>query len=167
VTPSVGWSADELTRAPLLEQDVAVNLCRHGNLIAWAKERGLLARVDRATPWGNPFELGKDGDRETVVARYRDDHLHARPDLLARLGELRGKALLAKLHADVSSIDLERTLRVGARSRDRKPTEEDVQLTPRRWHRRPHRQGRRPLSHVSVRDCPSSALRVQADSRQV
>ncbi len=49
----------------LLEQGaaVAVNLRRHGNLITWARERGLFVRVDRATPWGNRFELGKDGDR--------------------------------------------------------------------------------------------------------
>jgi hypothetical protein len=38
----------------VLEQGVAVavNLLRHHNLIAWAKERGLLVRIDRATPWG-------------------------------------------------------------------------------------------------------------------
>jgi Domain of unknown function (DUF4326) len=52
-----------------------------------------LVRVDRATPWGNPFMLGQDGDRATVIARYRDHYLPSRPDLLARLSELRGKAL--------------------------------------------------------------------------
>ncbi len=85
---------------------MAVNLRRHHNLIAWAKERGLFVRVDRTTPWGNPFELGKDGDRETVIANYRDHYLPFKPTLLARLGELRGKALgcwCAPLacHADV------------------------------------------------------------------
>jgi hypothetical protein len=50
-------------------------------------------RVDRATPWGNPFVLGRDGDRAAVIAAYRDRYLPSRPDLLARLGELRGKAL--------------------------------------------------------------------------
>jgi Domain of unknown function (DUF4326) len=64
-----------------------------GNLIAWAKERGLFVRIDRATPWGSPFELGKDGDRETVIAAYRDHYLPFKPSLLERLGELRGKAL--------------------------------------------------------------------------
>ena len=34
---------------------LAVNMRRHGSLIAWAKERHLFVRVDRATPWGNPF----------------------------------------------------------------------------------------------------------------
>src|SRR2546422_436042 len=95
VTPPARWTADELARRALLEQGVAVavNLRRHGNLIGWAMERGLFVHVDRATPWGNPFVLGRDGDRATVIARYRDDHLLTRPDLLARLGELRGKAL--------------------------------------------------------------------------
>jgi Domain of unknown function (DUF4326) len=50
-------------------------------------------RVDRATPWGNPFVIGRDGGRATVIARYRDHYLPCRPVLLARLGELRGKAL--------------------------------------------------------------------------
>jgi hypothetical protein len=55
----------------------------HGNLIAWAKERGLFVRVDRATPWGNPFVIGSDGDRAAVIARHRGDHLSDRPALLA------------------------------------------------------------------------------------
>jgi hypothetical protein len=95
VTPVARWTADELARRALLEQGVAVavNLRRHGNRIAWAKERGLFVRVDRATPWGNPFVIDRDGDRATVIARYRDQHLPSRPNLLARLGELRGKAL--------------------------------------------------------------------------
>jgi Domain of unknown function (DUF4326) len=70
------------------------------------KGRGLFLRVDRATPWGNLFVIGRDGDRATVIARYRDDHLPVRPDLLARLDELRGKALGCRCaplacHADV------------------------------------------------------------------
>jgi hypothetical protein len=65
-------------------------LRRHGILIAWAKERGLFVRVDCATPWGNPFVIGNDGDRATIIARYRDHHLPRNPGLLARLGELRG-----------------------------------------------------------------------------
>jgi hypothetical protein len=37
--------------------------------------------------------LGRDGDRAAVIAAYRDRYLPSRPDLLARLDELRGKAL--------------------------------------------------------------------------
>jgi len=53
-------SAEELAKRALLGQGLAaaVNMRRHGNLIAWAKERGLFVRVNRATAWGNPFVLG-------------------------------------------------------------------------------------------------------------
>jgi hypothetical protein len=66
---------------------VAVNLRRYGNLIAWAKERGLFVRVDRATPWRNPFVIGRDGDRATVIAADRNHYLPSRPDLLRRLAK--------------------------------------------------------------------------------
>jgi hypothetical protein len=36
---------------------------------------------------------GKDGDRATVIVAYHDHYLPFKPSLLARLGELRGKAL--------------------------------------------------------------------------
>ena len=118
MTPAARRTADELARRALLEQGVAVavNLRKHHNLIAWAKERGLFVRVDRATPWGDPFELGKDGDRATVIAAYRDHHLPFKPSLLGRLGELRGKALgcwCAPLacHADVLRLSSTRWAR--------------------------------------------------------
>ena len=48
--------------------------------------------IGRGSDWGNPFKIGPDQDRATVVARYRD-YIAGRPDLLVRLGELRGKRL--------------------------------------------------------------------------
>jgi hypothetical protein len=41
--PAAQWSADEMARHALLEQVIAlaVNKRRHGNLIAWARERAL------------------------------------------------------------------------------------------------------------------------------
>lgn len=42
--------------------------------------------------WSNPFKFGTDGTRSDVLAKYRE-HLMSRPDLLARLPELRGKRL--------------------------------------------------------------------------
>jgi hypothetical protein len=44
------------------------------------------------SPLANPFRVGVDGDREQVIANYRE-HLLARPDLLALLPDLRGKRL--------------------------------------------------------------------------
>jgi hypothetical protein len=67
--------------------------------------------VDRATPLGNPFVIGRDGDRATVIASYRD-YLRRSPALLARLDDLRGKALGCwcapdACHADVLIEELE------------------------------------------------------------
>lgn len=28
-------------------------------------------RIDRRGPWGNPFVIGKDGDRDEVIAKFR------------------------------------------------------------------------------------------------
>jgi len=55
--------------------------------------------------WLNPFVVGQDGDRATVIRLYRE-HLAERPDLLADLDELRGKTLVcwcapAPCHGDV------------------------------------------------------------------
>lgn len=44
--------------------------------------------------WGNPFEIGKDGDREAVIAKY-EKWLLAQPQLIAKAQkELRGKDLV-------------------------------------------------------------------------
>ena len=42
--------------------------------------------------WGNPFEIGKDGTRSEVIAKYRE-YLLGSPKLLALLPTLRGKIL--------------------------------------------------------------------------
>lgn len=46
----------------------------------------------KASPWANPFKVGKDGDRDEVITKYAA-WLQTQPNLLARLPELRGKAL--------------------------------------------------------------------------
>jgi hypothetical protein len=77
---------------------VAVNLRRHRNLIAWAKERGLFVRVDRATPWENPFVIGRDGDRAAVIAANRHHHLpfEVRPAGAARRAAGQGAGVLVR-----------------------------------------------------------------------
>ena len=42
--------------------------------------------------WGNPFVLGRDGDRATVIAKHAR-WIQTQPQLLARLLELKGKRL--------------------------------------------------------------------------
>jgi hypothetical protein len=48
--------------------------------------------IGRPSKWGNPFEIGKDGDRKTVIRKYRE-WLIKQPELLAALPELKGKIL--------------------------------------------------------------------------
>ena len=92
-----GWSEDELARLKRLQagETVVVSMRRgtHPNLISWAMDRGLFVRIDRQSKWGNPFVLGRDGDRDAVIRRYDEEHLPHQPTLLAALAELRGKAL--------------------------------------------------------------------------
>lgn len=49
--------------------------------------------IGRPSIWGNPFVIGRDGDRVEVIRKYQD-YLNTRPDLQARARvELRGKRL--------------------------------------------------------------------------
>ncbi len=53
-------------------------------------------RVDRLSPYGNPFVIGRDGDRAAVIARY-ERWLHAPEQAALReraVGELRGRDLV-------------------------------------------------------------------------
>jgi hypothetical protein len=48
--------------------------------------------IRRPGKWGNPFVIGVDGSRKTVIQRYRS-WLHRQPELMISLGELKGKRL--------------------------------------------------------------------------
>jgi hypothetical protein len=48
--------------------------------------------IGRGSKWANPFVIGRDGDRLTVVEKY-EEHLDSSPHLLRALHELRGKVL--------------------------------------------------------------------------
>lgn len=50
-------------------------------------------RIDRATIWGNPFAIGKDGTREQVIAKYREWILDDPVMLKAVREKLRDKVL--------------------------------------------------------------------------
>ena len=50
-------------------------------------------RVDRQTPWGNPFVIPKDGARELVIAKYRNWILSDRDMTLSAQKLLKGKTL--------------------------------------------------------------------------
>jgi hypothetical protein len=48
--------------------------------------------IGRGSKWGNPFYIGKHGNRETVIAKYKEYILN-KPRLLKSLESLRGKVL--------------------------------------------------------------------------
>ena len=90
------WSDDEqqLLHELRAGRTVVVSLREHhARTVRWAEAEGRLMPVDRRTEWGNPWEIPHDGDRETVIRNYADHYLPCKPSLLARLPELRGKAL--------------------------------------------------------------------------
>lgn len=79
---------------------------RYLNLLAWADLRGIYVYVGRRVrwagdnpyvrgpyDWSNPYKLGRDADRATIIERYETQYLARRLDLLERLPELRGKVL--------------------------------------------------------------------------
>lgn len=49
-------------------------------------------RIDRASKWGNPFVVGRDGTREEVIASY-EQWVLTQPHLMTSLPELKDKVL--------------------------------------------------------------------------
>lgn len=48
--------------------------------------------IGRPSKWGNPFVLGKDGNRKEVVRKYKE-WIVQQPNLMSSLCELEGKTL--------------------------------------------------------------------------
>ena len=48
--------------------------------------------IGRPSKWGNPFIIGRDGERDEVIEKYRR-WIQTQPRLLQALPELRGKVL--------------------------------------------------------------------------
>ncbi len=61
-------------------------------LVAHCKKSKYDIYIGRPSKWGNPFEIGKDGDREEVIKKYREWIL-TQEDLLNQLYVLKGKTL--------------------------------------------------------------------------
>jgi hypothetical protein len=65
---------------------------RPQQLVVHCKKAKYDVYIGRPSKWGNPFEIGRDGDRETVIRKYRE-WVVTQPHLMAALPELRGKVL--------------------------------------------------------------------------
>jgi hypothetical protein len=48
--------------------------------------------IGRGSKWGNPYHIGKDGNRKEVIEKYRQ-YILKKPELLENLHELKGKRL--------------------------------------------------------------------------
>lgn len=48
--------------------------------------------IGRPSKWGNPFTIGRDGNRAEVIEKYRKYILN-NPALISSLGELKGKRI--------------------------------------------------------------------------
>lgn len=48
--------------------------------------------IGRPSKWGNPFEIGRDGDRDEVIRKY-DDWIRQQPELMNSIHELDDKIL--------------------------------------------------------------------------
>lgn len=48
--------------------------------------------IDRRTKWGNPFIIGKDGNRDEVIIKY-EEYIRSSTELLRDLPELKDKIL--------------------------------------------------------------------------
>ena len=60
--------------------------------VVHCKKAGFDVYIGRPSKWGNPFVIGKDGNREQVIEKYRRWVL-GQPALMAALPELKGKTL--------------------------------------------------------------------------
>jgi len=100
--PTDPWRDDEKERAHQVKEGLSVvaNAEKDKNLIKWAEDKGLAVRVDRGSLYGNPFVMGKDGDRDAVCDSYTNHYLPHKPSILATLPELKGKVLICHCYPE-------------------------------------------------------------------
>lgn len=83
------WKWDTwLPRAIAKHKGLPVGKCSVVNLRASSYD----VRIDRQSKWGNPFVIGKDGDRDEVILKYQQ-WLPKQKELMDSLKELNGKRL--------------------------------------------------------------------------
>ena len=94
------WPADQLALLEKVKagETVVINMNKHYNLLKWAQDNGKYERIDRFTDWGNPFEVGKDGDRYEVCINYARHYFPHKKSLHGRVEGLRGKVLGCHCH---------------------------------------------------------------------
>jgi len=76
----------------LAGETIVINMNKHFHVLKIAKEKGLYYQIDRYSPFGNPYFLDSDGDRNQVCDGFADYFKHKR-SLHDKLKDLKGKAL--------------------------------------------------------------------------
>ena len=70
----VRWSEDEMKRRRIVEAGGAVVANMHSGkdeyLLRWARSTNRFVRIDRQSPYGNPYEMPGDGNRDTVCESF-------------------------------------------------------------------------------------------------
>jgi ParB-like chromosome segregation protein Spo0J len=79
---------------------------RDDALLNWAESENCLVRIDRATAFGNPFEMPDDGERAEVVEKFEKHYWPYKNALQAQVPTLKGKVLMCwcypeQCHGDV------------------------------------------------------------------
>jgi hypothetical protein len=96
------WTDSQLERKGRVEagESVVASMRDDGNgqrideaLLNWAENEGRLLRIDRQGPYGNPFVMPDDGDRDEVIAKFEKFYWPHKPELLRQVPEHAGKVL--------------------------------------------------------------------------
>ena len=89
-----GWSKEDKKRRDFVKSGgtITINKKTDDKLRQWAEFEGLFVPIDRGSPWGNPFVLDEDGDRDTVCNSY-GVYIDLKYSLVKRVNELQGKVL--------------------------------------------------------------------------
>lgn len=69
-----------------------VNINVDREAITAAREAGLYVFIGKSSKWGNPYQVGWDGNHKEIIEKYRE-WIQTQPHLLADLPSLRGKVL--------------------------------------------------------------------------
>jgi len=91
------WTESQLDRRARAEagESVIANLHEGADeaLLAWAEADGRLLRIDRQGPFGNPFIMPDDGDRDDVIEIFAKFYWPHKRELLRQVPEHAGKVL--------------------------------------------------------------------------
>jgi hypothetical protein len=103
------WTPDQLARKARAEagECVVANMRDDGTgkrvdeaLLCWAELEDRFVRIDRASKWGNPFEMPDDGERPEVIGKFTKFYLPYKPGLLRRMHTLGGKVVGCWCHPE-------------------------------------------------------------------